>query len=98
MQYPLVPRQGGTASALNISATTVIKATPGTIFRVCIVSNATSGFGVYDANTVAGAVAANAILLAATTTEGQVIELEFPCANGIVVAPGATGIVSVSYT
>lgn len=99
-QNPLVPRYGGNASVLNVTASTVIKATPGTVFRVVVKTAATAGtFGVYDAATTGAAAASNAIVLetASWPAVGTVFELVWPCAAGIVVNPGTGGTVAVSY-
>lgn len=100
-QNPLVPRYGGNASKLDVTAATVVKATPGTVFRVVVNAAATAGtFGIYDATTTGGAAASNAIVVAASgwPAAGTVLTLEWPCANGIVVNPGTGGNISVSYT
>ena len=97
---PLVPRYGGTSSALDVSALTAVKASPGTLYRVTVLTAATAGtFGVYDAATTGAAAATNAVLsyAAAYPAVGTVFTLEWPCANGIVVNPGTGGSVSVSY-
>jgi len=99
-QNPLVPRYGGSASKLDVTAATVVKATPGTVYRVVVNAVATAGtFGIYDTTTTGGAAAASAIYTAASNwpAVGTVLELEWPCANGIVVNPGTGGNVSVSY-
>jgi len=100
-QYPIVPLAGGNQSKLNLSAQTVVKSTPGTIVRVTVLAVATGGkFGVYDASTVGG-IANGARIVeysASWPAVGTVINLEFPCANGIVVDPGTAGVVSVSFS
>lgn len=99
-QSPIVPRPGGSLSALNVTAATVIKARPGTVYRVVVLTVATAGtFGVYDTTTTGGAATANAVFQETSSypAAGTVLYLEFPCANGIVVNPGTGGAVSVSY-
>jgi len=98
--HPLVPRYGGTSSALNVTVTTAVNASPGTLYRVTVLTAATAGtFGIYDAATTGAAAAANAIvaLAAAWPAAGTVYTLEWPCLSGIVVDPGTGGAVSVSY-
>jgi hypothetical protein len=87
----------GAASALNIAAATVVKAAPGRIARVSV-STAGSGAGsVHDCATV-GAIAAGNLVASIPDVVG-VYEIDFPCAAGIVVSPGAGGqVVSVSFT
>lgn len=99
-QNPLVPRYGGNNSALNVTAKTVIKATPGTVFRIVVNTIATGGtLGVYDAATTSATAAANTIYAvgASWPGAGTVITLEWPCSHGIVVDPGTSGVVSVSF-
>jgi len=99
-QNPIVPRPGGSLSALNVSTKTAVKATGGTVYRVVVLQVATAGtFGVFDAATPGAATGATAIyeVSASWPAAGTVIYLEFPCRNGIVVDPGTGGAVSVSY-
>jgi hypothetical protein len=99
-QYPLVPRPGGSNNALNVSAKTVIKASPGTVFTVTVLAPATAGtFGIYDAATSGAAVAATEIIGigASWPAAGVVFSLTFPCLAGIVVDPGTGGKVSVAF-
>lgn len=93
-QNPLVPRYGGASNALNLTATTVVKAAPGTVFRVIVNTAPSAAGGVYDANAASGNTAEN--LIASLSTAG-VVDLTFPCKTGILVAPGTGGVVSVSY-
>lgn len=99
-QNPIVPRPGGSLSALSVSAKTAIKATGGTVYRVVILQAATAGtVGVFDAATTGAAIGSTAIyeVSASWPAPGTVLTLEFPCRNGIVVDPGTGGAVSVSY-
>lgn len=93
-QYPLVPSQGGTANRLNITAATLVKATPGTIVRVSVTTAGAAG-AVYDFGATTGQGAAN--LIAVIPAAVGVVTLEFPCRVGILVVPGAAQVVSVSY-
>lgn len=94
-QYPLVPREGGSQSKLDITAATVVKASPGTLYRVSVTTGGAAG-AAYDADATSGDVAAN--LIAAIPASVGVIELVWPCANGILIVPGAAQVVSVSFT
>lgn len=99
-QYPIVPREGGSQSKLDITAATVVKASPGTLYRVSVITAATAGtMGAYDAATTGGASASSAIFSASSNwpAAGTVIELQWPCQAGIVVNPGTGGVVSVSF-
>jgi hypothetical protein len=96
---------GGLSSSLNITAAKVVKATPGRIARVVVSApGTTSGaLTLNDCATTGAAAAANQILSIpfGSMTSGQVINLDFPCAVGIVVSavPGAgSPIYAISYT
>lgn len=94
-QYPIVPRPGGSTSALDITAATVVKATPGTLFRINVTTAGSVG-AVYDASTTGGNVAAN--LIAVIPAAVGPVEFVWPCANGILVVPGAAQVVSVAFS
>lgn len=95
-QGTLLSTSGGTSSRLNIAAATVVKATPG---RVCQVSVVTAGSTLGTINDVAttGAAAAANQVGSAPNTAGAVVPLNFPCAVGIVVVPGTGQVLAVSY-
>lgn len=94
-----VPGPGGARSVLNVTTTTVIKASPGTLFKVLLVTPPTAAGAIYDSATVGGIATANLIDTIGTgLTASYVFDLSWPCQNGIVVNPGTGGVVSVSYT
>jgi hypothetical protein len=100
-QNPIVPRPGGSLSALNVTTKTAVKAAGGTVYRVVVLQTATAGsFAVFDAVTMGAASGSNAIYQVSANwpAAGTVITLEFPCSKGIVVDPGTGGAVSVSYS
>lgn len=95
---------GGTRSALNVTAAGVIKATAGRIGRIVVTApGTTSGaLTLNDCATTAAASAANTIISIpfGSLTAGQTIALDWPCINGITVSavPGAgSPIFSISY-
>ena len=95
-QYPIVPREGGNFSALNLTASTIVKASPGTAFRVNVTVAGTTTGALYDTDVVASAAASNLICVvpdAVGTTE-----IVWPCRTGIVFVPGAGQTASVSYS
>jgi hypothetical protein len=99
-QASVLTTAGGQSSALDVTAATVVKALPGRLVRITVLTAATAGtFGAYDTTTTGSAATANAIVqyTAAWPAVGTVITLEWPCANGIVVNPGTSGVVAVSY-
>lgn len=93
-QNPLVPRYGGNASKLDISTPTVVKAAPGTLFRVSVTTAGSTTGAIYDAASGSG----TAAQLVATIPETPgVYEFVWPCFSGILVVPGTAQVVSVSF-
>ena len=94
-QGALVINSGGLNQALNITAAKVIKASAGRVCRIVVVApGTTSGrLTINDCATTGAATTANQVFTAlySALTAGQVISLDFPAANGIVVSavPGA---------
>lgn len=81
---------GGTSSHLDITAAVVIKASAGRLRKITVSApGTTSGaLTLNDAATVGAAAAANQIVSIpfASLSAGQVIDLDWPCVNGIVVS------------
>ncbi|MHB8914739.1 MAG: hypothetical protein ACYC4K_02880 [Thiobacillus sp.] len=95
-QYPIFPRQGGNNNVLNITAATVVKASPGTIWNVNVTTAGTTVGGVYDYAAASGQGAAN--LAAAIPNAVGAVDLIFPCKTGILIVPGTGQVVSVSFS
>lgn len=95
-QYPIVPREGGNQSNLNITAATVVKASPGTVWTVVVTTAGTTAGSVNDAATTGTAAAANLVFSIPNTVGAY--ELTFPCFTGIVVTPGTGQVLSVSFS
>lgn len=95
-QSSLGPRAGGNQSARDISAATVIKAAPGTVFRVSVTTAGTAAGAIYDAAATNGNTAAN--LVATIPDAVGVTLLEWPCTNGILIVPGTGQVLSVSFS
>jgi hypothetical protein len=90
---------GGARSKLNVTAATVVKPTPGTVFKVVIVTAPTAAGGIYDSASTTGLSATNLIDPIGTgVTSSQVMDLTWPCSVGITIDPGTGGVVSVSFT
>ncbi len=94
-QYGLGPRVGGNQSLLNITAATVVKASPGTVWRVNVTTAGTTAGTVNDVTTTAGAAAANLITELPNTV--GTYELVWPALVGIVIVPGTGQVVSVAF-
>jgi hypothetical protein len=93
------PNAGGARSALNITAPTVIKSSPGVLVRVVIVTAPSANGGIYDWASTTGLAATNKIdtISSSGAGAGQDYVLDWPCKVGITVDPGTGGVVSVSY-
>jgi hypothetical protein len=88
----------GSASKLNITAVTVVKATAGRVCKVIVNAANSTAVKVYDTNTTGSVATANQIYAGPTTgVAGTVVALDFPCLTGIVVDPGTGGNVTVAF-
>ena len=88
----------GKTPTYNVSAITVIKATPGRLVKIIVNVASSTAIKAYDVATTGGAAAANTIYTGPTTSvAGTVISLDWPCSTGIVVDPGTGGTVSVAF-
>jgi len=95
-QNPIVPRPGGSQSVLNITAATVVKANPGTLFTVSVTTPGTAAGSVHDCATTGAATAANLVFGIPFAAAG-VYTLTWPCLTGITITPGAGQVLSVSF-
>lgn len=94
-QNPYFPRPGGNKSSLNVTAATVIKATPGTVYNISVTTAGSAPGTVHDTNLVASAAAANLVYEIPNTVGNYPIT--FPCFTGITITPGTGQVLSVSY-
>jgi hypothetical protein len=98
----LLTSVGGNSSSLNITAQTVIKATPGRVFKLIINAAGTAGaWALNDCSTV-GAIAASNLVWemafgATTNVEGTIVTIDFPFATGIVLTVPTGAIGSLSF-
>jgi hypothetical protein len=90
----------GSVPRYNITAATVVKATPGRLVRIAVsVAPTAAALVASDCATTGAVAASNQIVSVAfgSLTAGQVITLDWPCTAGIVINPGTGGTVSVSF-
>lgn len=80
---------------LNITANTVVKATPGFVVTLSVVVAGSAAGSLHDAATVAAGVASNQIF-AIPATAG-VYTINFPATSGIIVKPGTGQTIAISY-
>lgn len=92
--------RGGALTKLNMTAANLVKTGKGRVARLIVLTAGASGsITLNDSATLGGAAAANAFFNAAgTLAAGTVIDLDWPCANGIVIsAVGAGSVLAISY-
>lgn len=94
--FPNAPTAWGSATALNISTATVVKASAGVALTIQVITAGSSGGAVYDSASTSGNTAANQV--AAIPNAAGYLPVSMPCASGIVVAPGTGQVVAISYT
>lgn len=94
-QNPIVPRFGGSTSVLNITAATVVKAAPGTLWTITVTTAGSAAGSAHDVLTTGGAAAGNLIFDIPNTV--GVYTLYWPCKTGIVITPGTGQVLSVAY-
>jgi len=85
---------GGQSSAINVTAATVIKASPGRVGKVIVLGVVGTGgaLTINDCTTTGAATAANEVYTSVgTIAVGTVVDLNFPCVNGITVSAVPTG-------
>ncbi len=85
---------GGTASALNVTASTAVKATPGKLVRISVLVAGAAG-AVHDCATTGAAADANKVAVIPAAV--GIYELDWPCLIGITYVPGAAQVVSITY-
>ena len=89
------PTLGGAFSQYDISTTTLIKSASGVLYRVSVTTAGTTTGAIYDTNATGSVGASN--LVAVIPEAVGVHEFIWPCQTGIVVVPGTSQVLSVSY-
>lgn len=93
--------RGGALTKLNMTVANLIKAGKGRVARLIVVVAGSGGtITLNDSATLGGAAAGNAFFSAAGgLVAGTVIDLDWPCANGIVLSAIGTGVpvLAISY-
>lgn len=91
---PTIVTYAGTSSVANISASAVIKASAGRLFRVNVNVAGVAG-AIHDTTTTGGATAAN--LIATIPAVVGTYEFNWPMSSGIVYIVGAGQVIAVNY-
>ncbi len=89
------PTPWGTFTALNIAAATVVKNGRGVLVRVQVLVAGTTAGAAYDTNATTLASSANQI--GAIPEAIGTYDLGMPCKTGIVIVPGTSQVIAVSY-
>jgi len=84
-----------TSSALDLTAATVVKATPGFAVTISVLATSSTAGAIYDAKLTTGNTVANQIAVIPATVGNYVVN--FPAKVGITVAPGTGQTVAISY-
>ena len=87
----------GSGNALNITATTVVKAAPGAVLQISVNVAGSAAGAVYDAATTGGNTAANLVAPIPLAVSASPLTYNFICQTGILIVPPTGGTVSVSY-
>jgi hypothetical protein len=90
-----VDRIPGAQTALNLTAATVIQASPGRLALVSVIVAGSAVGSASDAAAVADVAAGNQIATIPNTV--GVFDVDWPCLAGIVVTPGTGQTISVAY-
>lgn len=85
---------GGVKSALNVAASTAVKATPGRVITVNVLVAGAVG-AIHDCAATGDAAAGNKVAVIPAVV--GVYRFDFPCLVGITYVPGASQVVSISY-
>jgi hypothetical protein len=85
---------GGRQASNGLSANTVVKTGPGRIVRVSVTTAGAVG-AIYDSATV-GAIGASNLIGVVPATVG-IYYFDWPVLSGIVYAPGAAQVASITY-
>ena len=93
--YPNGPTPYGNATALGITAATVVKAAPGVVVTVNVIVAGSAAGAIYDATSTSGNSSSNQVAVIESAAGTYAVNM--PCANGIVVAPGTGQTVAISY-
>ena len=91
---PMTPLSGR-LSTLNITSATVVKATPGRVFKLSVIVAGAATGTINDCATAGAAAASNQIGTSPTTL--GTIDFNWPMATGIVVVPGTGQTLAVTW-
>ncbi len=91
------PSTAGTRTALNVNQPTVVKAGPGLVASLNVVTAGTGVGFIYDSASTANCTTANVVSPIPDTAGGGPVQLAIPVQTGITVQPGAGQMLTVVY-
>lgn len=94
-QGSLKTASGGSSVIYNLTAATVVKATPGRCVTVSVIVAGSAAGTANDVTNTAGAAVANQFGTIPNTV--GIYKFDWPCLSGIVVVPGTGQTVSVAF-
>lgn len=86
----------GQATSEGISTATLLKKGAGRVVRISVTTAGTTVGSIYDA--ASAALVGTANLVAVIPIAAGVVDISMPVQNGIVIVPGTSQVVSVSYS
>lgn len=94
----LMVNMAGRRNALNLTAGThILKGNPGTIHRLIVGTISSTATVIFDAASGAASAANTIYTVPTAAVAGTIIELEFPCVNGLSITVGTGGVFAASY-
>jgi hypothetical protein len=87
---------GSKGAVLNITASAVVQGHAARLARISVLTAGSGAGAAHDCATTGAAAAGNKVATIPTTA-GAVLDLDWPCATGIVIIPGSGQVLSVSY-
>ena len=94
--FQVVTLSNASQTELNISDATVVKSSNGFVATISVIETSSTAGAIYDATSVTGNTSANQIATIPATVGTYAIN--FIAKNGIVVDPGASQVVAISFT
>jgi hypothetical protein len=92
----ILRRTAGTNSSAALTASTLVVSGPGRLVSVSVVVAGSAVGGAYNSATTAGAAAANELYAIPNVIGVYTVGMEF--VNGLVITPGSSQTVAVTYT
>lgn len=90
---------GGSQNTLNIGAAMLVRTGNGRLATIVVIAESNAVGAAYDSASTGAVGEANQIFqIPANAPPGTVFPLNFPVSQGIVIVPGASGVVAVAWS